>query len=166
MFFSRSLIPPECNYHIHDIELFAAIEGLEHWRHFFAYSKHPATILTYHKNLEFFAEKRSLSPCQIRYAERLSRFNTAVVYRPDVQNGADDALSRMHAPEEEEGAASTVHEALLPKPISSSPFLIAVISQQPTNETPSILNQIKSNYKSDPITASLREDLTLGLELS
>lgn len=159
-FLSRSLTPPERNYHIHDTELLAAIEGLEHWRHFFAYSEYPATILTDHKNLEFFAEKRSLSPRQIRYSERLSRFNTVVVYRPGVQNGAADALSRMHTPEEEEGAASTVHEALLPKPISSSPFLIATISQQPDNENPSTLDQIKLHYKSDPVTAALLNDLT------
>jgi hypothetical protein len=28
------------------------LEGLEHWRHYFAYSDFPATILTDHKNLE------------------------------------------------------------------------------------------------------------------
>ena len=43
-FLSRSLSPPERNYHIHDTELLAVIEGLEHWRHNFAYSDHPALV--------------------------------------------------------------------------------------------------------------------------
>ena len=158
-FYSRSLTPPERNYHIHDTELLAAIEGLEQWRHFFAYSDHPATILTDHKNLEYFAEKRSLSPRQIRYAERLSRFNLVLVYRPGVQNGAADALSRIYAPEEEEGAASTTHDALLPKPISFSSLFISAVSQGSVSETLPILDQIKLYYNSDPITAALLKDL-------
>jgi hypothetical protein len=158
-FLSRSLTPSERNYHIHDTELLAVIEGLEHWRHFFAYSEFPATILTDHKNLEYFSEKRSLSPRQIRYAERLSRFNVVLVYRPGVQNGAADALSRMHTPGEEEDTSSTIHDALLPKPISASPLLLAAVSQQSTYEAPSTLERIKSSYKSDPATATLLEDM-------
>ena len=119
-FYSRSLSPAERNYHIHDTELLAAIEGMEHWRHFFAYSEFPATVLTDHKNLEYFSEKRSLSPRQIRYAERLSRFNVKVLYRPGALNGAADALSRMHTSEGEEGPAQ-IHDALLPAPITVTP---------------------------------------------
>lgn len=124
-YYSRSLSGPEKNYHVHDTELLAAIEGLEHFRHYFAYSPFPATILTDHKNLEYFSEKRSLSDRQVRYAERLSKFNVRVVYRPGILNGAADALSRMHPPE---GGEDRVHNAILPRPETT---LVPVVSAAP-----------------------------------
>lgn len=172
-FYSRSLTPPERNYHVHDTELLAAIEGLEHWRHFFAYSKFPATILTDHKNLEHFAEKRPLSERQVRYSERLSKFNPQLVYRPGVQNGAADALSRMHttadSPEEGEGSTPL---ALLPKPkvLQDVDFLspLTTVSLQPvqltvplqTDAPDDIVHRIQASYKQDELTQTLVDDLT------
>ena len=152
-FYSRSLTSPERNYHIHDTELLAAIEGLEHWRHFFAYSAHPATILTDHKNLEYFSEKRALSARQIRYSERLSKFNIAIVYRPGVLNGAADALSRMHAPKKEE-SASQLHEPLLPRPITTMPkaLSLATVNESESTTLPPILLRIRAAYEQDHIT--------------
>lgn len=157
-FFSRSLTPPERNYHIHDTELLAAIEGLEHWRHYFAYSEHPATILTDHKNLEYFSEKRALSQRQIRYAERLSKFKTVVVYRPGIQNGAADALSRMYTPKEGEGS-DTIHAALLPPPQVSTSFAVSSVEQLPSEST-SILDRIKLAYIQDESTSPLLQQLS------
>jgi hypothetical protein len=172
-FYSRSLTPAERNYHVHDTELLAVIEGLEYWRHFFAYSKFPATILTDHKNLEHFAEKRPLSERQIRYSERLSKFNPQLVYRPGVQNGAADALSRMHtttdSPEEGEGSTSL---ALLPKPMAVQdveflspcttvplqPVHLAVPLQ--TDAPDDIVHRIQAAYKHDELTQTLVDDLT------
>lgn len=156
-FYSRSLTPPERNYHIHDTELLAAIEGLEHWRHYFAYSDHPATILTDHKNLEYFAEKRSLSDRQVRYAERLSKFNIRVAYRPGAHNGAADALSRLHSPE---GGESTAHDALLPRPIMLSSLASPELDEEFEPRDPDdIINRIKSAYSSDDSIQTIRSDL-------
>jgi len=157
-FLSRSLTPPERNYHIHDTELLAAIEGLEHWRHYFAYSEHPATILTDHKNLEYFSEKRALSQRQIRYSERLSKFNVVVVYRPGVQNGAADALSRMYTSEEGE-SADVIHDALFPPPQVSSPLAVSSVKQSPLQPLP-ILERIKKAYTQDESISPLLEQLS------
>lgn len=172
-FYSRSLTPPERNYHVHDTELLAAIEGLEHWRHFFAYSNFPATILTDHKNLEHFSEKRPLSERQVRYSERLSKFNPQLVYRPGVQNGAADALSRMHiavdSPEEGEGS---VPQALLPMPLkfedvaflapsTSVPLQPVLVTVQLQTDAPDgIVNRIRDAYPSDESTQTLIDDLS------
>jgi hypothetical protein len=152
-FYSRSLTAPERNYHVHDTELLAAIEGLEHWRHYFAYSPFPATILTDHKNLEYFSEKRMLSDRQVRYAERLSKFNVKIVYRPGVNNGAADALSRVHPPEGGEGA---VHAALLPKPET----LVLAPMHTPVDPPADrdIITRIKAAYLGDEHTRVLLED--------
>ena len=146
-FYSRSLTPPERNYHIHDTELLAVIEGLEHWRHYFAYSEYPALVLTDHKNLEYFSEKRALSERQIRYAERLSKFKVVLAYRPGVHNGAADALSRMHTPEEGE---SPVHDAILPVPISLRSLAIAAIDEVlQVGNAKDLVNRIKQGYQDD-----------------
>jgi len=68
-YYSHSLTAPEWNYHVHDMELLAAIKGLEHWCHYFAYSEMLVMILMDHKNLKYFMEKCHLSKQQIRYAE-------------------------------------------------------------------------------------------------
>lgn len=156
-FYSRSLTAPERNYHIHDTELLAALEGLEHWRHYFAYSDHPATILTDHKNLEYFSEKRPLSERQVRYAERLSKFNVVIAYRPGVLNGAADALSRMHSPEEGEGP---IHAALLPTPVQLGSLSVLVLQTPLHLEDPNDVNtRIKNAYQDDEVTQTLLQDL-------
>jgi hypothetical protein len=157
-FYSRSLTAPEKNYHVHDTELLAAIEGLEHWRHYFAYSKFPATILTDHKNLEYFSEKRLLSDRQVRYSERLSKFKVEIVYRPGAQNGAADALSRIHAPE---GGEGTVHNAILPKPKVQSALTLSHIqvSISPANQS-DLLRRIKAAYLEDDEIKDMIEGLT------
>lgn len=157
-FYSRSLTAPEKNYHVHDTELLAAIEGLEHWRHYFAYSKFPATILTDHKNLEYFSEKRLLSDRQVRYSERLSKFKVKIVYRPGVQNGAADALSRMHSPEGGEGA---VHAAILPKPTEQETLTLAPmqVSLSPADQN-DLLDRIKAAYLEDAYTKDTIEALS------
>lgn len=146
-FLSRSLTPPERKYHIHDTELLAVIEGLEHWRHYFAYSDHPALVLTDHKNLEYFSQKRALSERQVRYAERLSKFKIVIAYRPGVNNGAADARSRLHTPEEGE---SPVHDAILPTPISLRSLSVAAITQVlRVDNTEDLVSRIKDGYQDD-----------------
>jgi hypothetical protein len=134
-------------YHIHDTELLAVSEGLEHWRHYFAYSEHPALVLTDHKNLEYFSQKRALSERQIRYAERLSKFKVVLAYRPGVHNGAADALSRMHTPEGEE---SLVHDAILPMPITLHSLTVAAIDEVlRVDNAEDLVNRIKQGYQDD-----------------
>lgn len=157
-FYSRSLTAPERNYHIHDTELLAVIEGLEHWRHFFAFSDFPAVILTDHKNLEYFSQKRSLSDRQIRYAERLSKFNVRLHFRPGTQNGAADALSRMHTPEEEE--ESCIHDPILPMPTVLASFTVAALNEQlPIQSHDNLTMQIKEAYVADENIQEIIESL-------
>jgi len=156
-FYSRSLTPPERNYHIHDTELLAVVEGLEHWRHYFIYSDFPTVVMTDHKNLEYFSQKRALSDRQIRYSERLSKFNVKLGYRPGVQNGAADALSRMCTPEEEEGR---IYDPILPPPIMLATFTIAALNEQlQLQEQSDLTTQIKEAYASDEDAQEIIEAL-------
>jgi len=155
-YYSRSLNPPERNYHVHDSELLAVVEGLEQWRHYFAYSKFPVTILTDHKNLEYFTEKRALNERQIRWSERLSKFKIDLVYRPGSKNGAADALSRMYP---SEGGEGNLPHALLPEFKTISVNTIAEASSAPLQRESDITSRIKKGYLEDWDTKALMSDL-------
>jgi hypothetical protein len=153
-YYSRALSPPERNYHVHDTELLAVVEGLENWRHYFAYSKTPVTVLTDHKNLEYFTEKRNLNERQIRWAERLSKYNIQMVYRPGSSNGAADALSRMHSPE---GGECALPPALLPKFKTLKSISLNAIEIVPQSD---LTEKIKLAYQNDTTLRLMIEEKT------
>jgi hypothetical protein len=60
-FHSKTFSDTERNYDIHDRELLAVIHGLEAWRHLLADSAHPVTVLTNHKNLEYYSTPQRIN---------------------------------------------------------------------------------------------------------
>jgi predicted aspartyl protease len=92
-FFSQKNNPAECNYPIHDKELLAVIRCLEQWDPELR-SVQQFEIWSDHKNLEYFQKKRQLSERQVRWAEKLSRYNFVLRYRPGKQGVVPDSLSR------------------------------------------------------------------------
>ncbi len=54
-----------------------------------------------HKNLEYLRDAKRLNPRQARLALFFTRFNFSISYRPGSRNLKADALSRLHAPEED-----------------------------------------------------------------
>ncbi|KAG0030542.1 hypothetical protein BGZ83_004712, partial [Gryganskiella cystojenkinii] len=65
---------------------------------------------------------------QIRFAKRLSKFNVKLSYRPGVQNGAADALSRLLTSEEEEEGRTS--DPILPPRITLATFTVTAINEQ------------------------------------
>ena len=55
-FLSKTFNKAERNYDIHNRELLAMFRGLAHWRHLLLSSPHVTTVLTDHKNLEYYKE--------------------------------------------------------------------------------------------------------------
>lgn len=92
-FFSKKHSPAECNYPIYDKELLAIIRCLEEWEAELK-SVGRFTILTDHKNLEYFSTVRKLSERQMRWQLILSKFNPVIQYRPGKEGGLPDALTR------------------------------------------------------------------------
>jgi transposase InsO family protein len=91
---SAALTPEQRNYTIHDKELLAVVRCLEAWSAELRSVHKPFTILTDHKNLEYFTSMRLLSERQSRWAETLSRFSYDLKYRPGKLAARPDALSR------------------------------------------------------------------------
>ena len=94
-FYSRSLNDHERNYDIHDKELLAIKVAFEQWRHLLEGAVHEITVLTDHRNLEYFKTKaKVLNQRHARWSSFLSRFRFVLTYRPGPRNGKPDALSR------------------------------------------------------------------------
>jgi hypothetical protein len=92
-YFSKKHTPAECNYPIYDKELLAIIRCLEEWEAELK-SVGQFTVLTDHKNLEYFSTVRKLSERQMRWQLILSKFNPIIRYRPGKEGGLPDALTR------------------------------------------------------------------------
>ncbi|KAK3529708.1 hypothetical protein QTP70_034700 [Hemibagrus guttatus] len=115
-FFLRKLNP--ANYDIGNRELLAIKLALEEWRHWLEGAKHPFTVLTDHKNLEYLRAAKRLNPRQARWALFFTRFKFAISYLPGSKNVKADALSRIYGPD----IASDDPEPILPEKIFASPI--------------------------------------------
>ncbi|CCO34604.1 Retrotransposable element Tf2 155 kDa protein type 1 [Rhizoctonia solani AG-1 IB] len=93
-FMSASFSPAEPNYDTHDKELLAVIRAFEHWRIFLEGTEHPVTVLTDHKNLEYWKSARTFNRCHARWHLILASYNFVIAYRPGKQSQKPDALSR------------------------------------------------------------------------
>ena len=94
-FYSKKMIPAECNYEIYDKELLAIIRCLEHWRPELEGTEEPVEIYTDHKGLETFMTSKKLTPRQVRWAELLADYNIRIQYQSGARNVKADALTRM-----------------------------------------------------------------------
>jgi len=94
-FFSKNLLPAECNYEIYDKELLAIIRCLENWRPDLESTEIPIKIFTDHKALTYFTESKELTRRQARWSEKLSEFNFKIMYQTGPRNVKADALTRM-----------------------------------------------------------------------
>ena len=93
-YYSRKMIPAETRYETHDAELLAIVEAFKNWRHYLEGCQYEVLVLTDHNNLRRFMDTKSLSSCQIRWAQELSRYHFRIDYCQGKANSAADALSR------------------------------------------------------------------------
>ncbi|KAL0160140.1 hypothetical protein M9458_043865, partial [Cirrhinus mrigala] len=119
-YFSHKLTPAERNYDVGNRELLAIKLALEEWRHWLEGARHPFTVLTNHRNLEYLRSAKVLNHRQARWALFFTRFHFQVTYRPGSQNTKADALSRIHEPDLTPASTDTI----LPTSIVVAPGLL------------------------------------------
>ncbi len=95
-FYSRKLNSAEQNYDVGNRGLLAMKAAFEEWRHWLEGAKHPFTVLTVHRNLEYLKSAKRLNHRQARWSLFFTRFDFTVTYRPGSQNTKADALSRQY----------------------------------------------------------------------
>lgn len=97
-YFSKKITLAECNYEIYDKELLAIIKAFKKWRPKLLVDEEddaePITVLSNHKNLEYFMSTKQLNRRQARWAEFLLGFNFKITYRAGKLGGKLDALTR------------------------------------------------------------------------
>ena len=93
-YFSKTMLPAELNYAVHDKEMLAIIRSFANWRAELAGTPHQVRVVTDHKALEYFMTSKQLNARQARWAELLADYNFLITYRPGKQNPLADALTR------------------------------------------------------------------------
>jgi transposase InsO family protein len=109
-YFSKKMTPAQCNYPIYDKELLSVVLSLEEWRQYLESAQFEITVLTDHKNLEYFMSTKMLNRRQARWAELLSRFDFKMTFRPGIRGGKPDSLTRRSGDLPEEGDERLTHQ--------------------------------------------------------
>ncbi len=95
VFYSKSMISAECNYHIYDKKLLAIIRCFEHWRLELEDTELFIQMFTDHQTLKIFMKNKQLTRWQANYLNILSKFNFQIIFQSDKINIKVDALTRM-----------------------------------------------------------------------
>ncbi|EUC53577.1 Transposon Tf2-1 polyprotein, putative [Rhizoctonia solani AG-3 Rhs1AP] len=113
-FFSRKLTPAEINYEIYDKEMLAIVDSLRHMRPWLLGTATPVSIVTDHRNLEYFMSTRVLNRRQARWSLFLADFNFVLSYAPGSSNPADAPSRRPdYVPKEGDATLTGQQQALL-----------------------------------------------------
>ena len=91
--YSRKMIPAKTWYKTHNDKLLAIVEAFKIWRYYLKGWKHKVFIFTDYKNLYRFMDIKSLSSCQVCWAQKLFCYHFWMDYCQGKANGAADALS-------------------------------------------------------------------------
>jgi len=157
----------ELNYEIYDKEMLAIVETMDQYRHYFEGLGHATTAFSDHRNLLWLTETKVYDRRQAWWAEKLSRFDFKIVFRPGKQGGKPDALSQR--PDYTLGKvadertmtflkSSQIDTSLLP---TDDPVLAAIALSPAQIHDASILNEF-----SDSLRTALDEDNTIATILS
>jgi hypothetical protein len=93
-FFSKSLLPAECNYDIYDRELLAIIYAIKAFRYLLLGARHKFLIRTDHQNLKYFKSPQKITPRQARWHTFLQDYDFELIHFPGKSNTIADLLSR------------------------------------------------------------------------
>ena len=98
---SRKLTPAEINYEIYDKELLAIVDSFRDFRAWLIGTSDPVSVISDHKNLEYFMTSRVLNRRQARWSMFLSEFFFHLDYAPGIKNVSDRPSRRPdYAPQE------------------------------------------------------------------
>jgi hypothetical protein len=93
-YFLWKLKDAELTYDIHDNELLAIVDTLNKWSTYCKSTEHRITVLSDHKNLEYWQMEKDLNLRQAHWAEQLANYDFAIMYQPSKLAGKMDILSR------------------------------------------------------------------------
>ncbi len=95
VFYSKSMILVECNYHIYDKKLLVIINYFEHWRLELECTELLIQMFIDHQTLKIFMKNKQLTWRQVNYLNILFEFNFQIIFQSDKINIKVNALIRM-----------------------------------------------------------------------
>ncbi len=95
IFYSKSMILAEINYHIYDKKLLVIIRCFEHWWLELKCTELLIQMFINHQTLKIFMKNKQLSRWQVNYLNILLKFNFQIIFRSDKMNIKVNALIRM-----------------------------------------------------------------------
>ncbi len=95
IFYSKSMILAEINYHIYDKKLLVIIWCFEHWQLELKCTELLIQMFINHQTLKIFMKNKQLSRWQVNYLNILLKFNFQIIFRSSKMNIKVDALIRM-----------------------------------------------------------------------
>ncbi len=104
VFYSKSMISAECNYHIYDKKLLTIIQCFKHWRLELENTELSIQMFTDHQTLKIFMKNKQLTRRQANYLNILSKFNFWIIFWSEKINIKVDALTRMSMIDSSESA--------------------------------------------------------------
>jgi hypothetical protein len=105
-FYSSKMTAIELNYDIHDKEMVAIVATFNNWRRYWDGAKQSILRFGNQHNLEYFTTRNVVNLHVARWAQKFTRYELKMFYRPGNLPGTPDVLSRgpEHCPEK--GASS------------------------------------------------------------
>ncbi len=95
VFYSKSMILAECNYHIYDKKLLTIIWCFKHWWLELEDTELFIQMFTDHQTLKIFMKNKQLTRWQANYLNILSKFNFQIIFWSDKINIKVNALTKM-----------------------------------------------------------------------
>ncbi len=95
IFYSKSMILAEINYHIYDKKLLVIIQCFKHWRLKLKCIELLIQMFINHQTLKIFMKNKQLSQRQVNYLNILLKFNFQIIFRSGKINTKVNALIRM-----------------------------------------------------------------------
>ncbi len=95
IFYSKSMILAEINYHIYDKKLLVIIWCFEHWWFELKCTELLIQIFIDHQALKIFMKNKQLSQWQVNYLNILLKFNFQIIFKSGKMNTKVDALTQM-----------------------------------------------------------------------
>ncbi len=95
IFYSKSMILAEINYHIYNKKLLVIIQCFKHWWFKLKCIELLIQMFIDHQTLKIFMKNKQLSRWQVNYLNILSKFNFQIIFKSDKINTKVNALIRM-----------------------------------------------------------------------
>jgi len=147
-FHSRSLLPAEWNYDVHDRELAGVVFGFKCGRPLFLGAQHPVRVLTDHKNLQYFRKPQKVTGRQARWIKFLQDFDYTLEHIAGTTNTVADLLSRRK--DLNKGVDSDLPRIPLPDHLFS-PSTVTVVNKTFVEDDPHTRCEILCSLHDSPI---------------